>query len=67
MSQLTGTWEIVDGVNRAKVLAGLLDPFFVEEVKAGVAVELDVEFVGGGLIGFEEEGLVLLVDYEQVV
>lgn len=59
--------EVVDGVDLSQVLAGLLDQFLIEEVEAGVGVQLDVEIVDGGPVGFEEEGLVVLVDDEEVV
>ena len=51
----------------AQILGPLLQELFIEEVKAGVGVQLDIEIVAGGVVSFEEKGLVVLVDDEEVV
>lgn len=59
--------EVEDGVDLSEVLAAFLDHFFVEEVEAGVGVQLYVEVVGRRAVGFEEQGLVVLVNDEEIV
>ena len=59
--------KVVDGVDLSQVLGAPFEEFFVEEVETGVGVELNVEVVAGGAVGLEQEGLVVLVNDEQVV
>jgi hypothetical protein len=45
-----------------EILTTLLKNLFIEKIKTSVGVELNVEVIGGGSIGFKEKRLIILVD-----